>query len=138
MIGVLDTSALMRLFVPDGPIPAGLVEFLRGVESGQHVAIVPELLFAEAANVVLKKEKRKELSESEALEMLQMIHDLPLRSFAVRPFLKKCVLLASQTGLTAYDALFLCLAEDRGGVLFTADDQLGRIARERGLSDPEF
>ena len=32
MIGVVDTSALIRLFVPDGPLPDGFEDFLRGVE----------------------------------------------------------------------------------------------------------
>ncbi len=50
MIGVVDTSALIRLFVPDGPLPDGFNEFLRGVERGFNMAIAPELLLAEAAN----------------------------------------------------------------------------------------
>lgn len=133
MIGVIDTSALLRLFIPDGPIPDGLVSFFHGVESGIHVAIVPELLYAEVANVVLKKWKREEINEGEARELLRLVHALPLRAFSHRSFLTKAFLIASQTGLTAYDALFLSLAEDRGGVLFTADDLLAEIARERGV-----
>jgi hypothetical protein len=52
MIGVVDTSALIRLFVPDGSLPDGFDEFLRGVERGLNTAIAPELLLAEAANVI--------------------------------------------------------------------------------------
>jgi hypothetical protein len=30
MIAVVDTSAVLRLFIPDGPIPDGLEAFFRG------------------------------------------------------------------------------------------------------------
>ena len=53
MIGVVDTSALIRLFVPDGPVVEGLEAFMTGVERGLNSALAPELLLAEAANVVL-------------------------------------------------------------------------------------
>lgn len=57
MIGIIDTSALLRLFMPDGPIPKGLERFFFGVEQGSNVALAPELLTAEAANVLNKKLK---------------------------------------------------------------------------------
>jgi len=34
MIAVVDTSAVLRLFIPDGPVPNGLEAFFRGVEAG--------------------------------------------------------------------------------------------------------
>ncbi len=57
MIGVVDTSALIRLFIPYGPLPDGFDKFLRGVERGLNTAIAPELLVAEATNVINKKQK---------------------------------------------------------------------------------
>ncbi|MBW2220154.1 MAG: hypothetical protein JRF40_11780 [Deltaproteobacteria bacterium] len=55
MIGVIDTSALIRLFIPDGPIPEGFEKFFRGVERGNNRAIAPELLLVESANVLDRK-----------------------------------------------------------------------------------
>lgn len=133
MIGVVDTSAVMRLFIPDGPIPEGLTTFFRKVESGVDIAIAPELLLAEAANVVLKKTRRDELTDSEAKELLAFLEKLPIRYFPHRPLLRRAYSTAMETGLTAYDALFLGLAEDRGAVLFTADDKLSKAAASRGL-----
>lgn len=43
MIGVIDTSGLIRLFIPDGPIPEGSEGFLKEVESGNSAAIAPGL-----------------------------------------------------------------------------------------------
>jgi hypothetical protein len=41
MIGVIDTSALIRIFVPDGPLPDGFEDFLRGVERGLNIVKRP-------------------------------------------------------------------------------------------------
>ncbi|MEE8397982.1 MAG: type II toxin-antitoxin system VapC family toxin, partial [Desulfobacterales bacterium] len=70
MIGVIDTSALVRLFIPDGPIPEGFEEFLSGAERGNNKAIAPELLLVESANVLNRKRKMDELSEVESLQLL--------------------------------------------------------------------
>ena len=73
MIGVVDTSALIRLFVPDGPRPEGFDVFLRDVERGINTAIAPELLVAVAANVINKKRILGELSEDESSRLLAEI-----------------------------------------------------------------
>ena len=82
MIAVINTSAVLRLFIPDGPIPAGLEPFLRGVETGAHVAIAPELLIVEATNVVVKKQRRGELSSDEATELITLLKNMPIRYFS--------------------------------------------------------
>ena len=87
MIGVVDTSALIRLFVPDGPLPNDFEGFLRGVERGLNVAIAPEFLLAEAANVLNKKQLSGELSESESNQLLSDILTVPIRFFPHRPIL---------------------------------------------------
>jgi len=133
MIGVIDTSALLRLFIPDGDVPAGLHAFVGDAEKGLHQAIAPELLAAEAANVVLKKQRLGELSASEAVELLADIMALPIRLMPHRPLVDSAYQQALKLKLTVYDALFLALAIDRGAVLFTADADLAQAARSVGL-----
>ena len=129
MIGVIDTSALLRLFIPDGDVPAWLHAFVGDAERGLHQAIAPELLAAEAANAVLKKQRLGELSASEAAELLADIMALPIRLMPHRPLVDAAFQQARQLNLTVYDALFLALAVDRGAVLFTADADLAQAAR---------
>ena len=129
MIGVIDTSALLRLFIPDGDVPTGLHAFVGNAERGLHQAIAPELLAAETANVVLKKQRAGELSDSEAGEMLRDIMALPIRLMPHRPLVDVAYQQARQLRLTVYDALFLALAVERGAVLFTADGALAKAAR---------
>jgi len=133
MIGVVDTSALIRLFVPDGPLPNDFEGFLRGVERGLNIAIAPELLMAEAANVINKKQLSGELSESEGDQLLSDILSVPIRLFPHRPILPRAFDLARAHNLSVYDNLYLALAEEHGAVIFTGDRKLLTIAEQLKL-----
>lgn len=128
MIGVVDTSALIRLFVPDGPLPDDFEGFLRGVERGLNIAIAPELLLADAANVLNKKHLAGELSETESDQLLSDILAVPIRFFPHRPILVRALELARVHNLTVYDTLYLALAEEHGAVIFTGDRKLLTVA----------
>ena len=128
MIGVVDTSALIRLFVPDGPIPDGFDDFLHGVERGTSSAIAPELLVAEAANVVNRKRISGELRENESRQLLEDILSIPIRLFPHQPILLRAFDLAREYQLTVYDTLYLALAEEHGAVIFTVDRKLLKAA----------
>jgi len=128
MIGVVDTSALIRLFIPDGPLPDGFDKFLRGVERGLNTAIAPELLVAEAANVINKKQKSGELTGNEGDQLLSDLLSVPIRLFPHRTVLLRAFEMARKYNLTVYDTLYLALAEEHGAVIFSADNQLLKIA----------
>ena len=133
MIGVVDTSALIRLFVPDGPLPDGFEEFLRGVERGLNKAIAPELLPAEAANVIAKIRKSGKIDDSESDRLLSDILSVPVRLFPHQPVIMRAFDLARVYNLTVYDTLYLALAESHGAVIFSADHKLLKTATRLGL-----
>ena len=128
MIGVVDASALIRLFVPDAPFPDGFDEFLRGVERGLNMAIAPELLVAEAANVINKKRKSGELSGNESDQLLFDLLSVPIRLFPHPPVLLRAFEMAREHDLTVYDTLYLALAEEHGAVIFSADNRMLKTA----------
>ena len=128
MIGVVDTSALIRLFIPDGPLPDGFDKFLRGVERGLNTAIAPELLVAEAANVINKKQKSGELTGNEGDQLFSDLLSVPIRLFPHRTILLRAFEMARKYNLTVYDTLYLALAEEHGAVIFSADNQLLKSA----------
>ncbi len=128
MIGVVDTSALIRLFVPDGPLPDGFEDFLRGVERGLNMAIAPELLLAEAANVINKIRKSGGLNDNESDQLLSNLLSIPIRLFSHQPLIQRAFDLAREHNLTVYDALYLALAEDHGAIMFSADRKLLKTA----------
>ena len=133
MIGVVDTSALIRLFIPDGPLPDDFEDFLRGVERGLNTAIAPELLIAESANVLNKKRKTDELTVTESDQLLTRIIELPVRLFPHRPLIPRAFELAMDRNLSVYDTLYLALAEEHGAVVFSADLKLQKIAAQMRL-----
>ena len=121
MIGVVDTSALIRVFIPNGPLPDDFDEFLRGIERDRNIAIAPELLLAEVANVINQKRKSKELSDDESDQLLSDVLSVPIRIFPHQPIIRKAFEMAREHNLTVYDTLFLALAEVHGAVIFSAD-----------------
>ena len=128
MIGVVDTSALIRLFIPDGELPSDFEEFIRGVERDLKTAIAPELLLVEAASVLNKKQKSGELSEDESDQLLADILSLPIRLFPHRPLLSRAFELARKYNATVYDTLYLALAEEHNAVIFSADYKMLKTA----------
>jgi predicted nucleic acid-binding protein len=121
MIGVIDTSALIRLFIPDGPIPDGFEKFLRGVERGNNIAIAPELLLVESANVLDRKRKLDEISETEGTQLLGEVLSMPIRYFSHAVLIPAASDLALEHRVTVYDAVYLALAFEQGATLFSAD-----------------
>jgi predicted nucleic acid-binding protein len=128
MICVIDTSAPIRLFVPDGPIPRGLEKFLQGVELGDNIAIAPELLLVKAANVLARKRKMGELSEAESAPLLADVLGMPIRYFSHGPLIPAAFDLSLEHGITLYDAVYLALALEKGAILFSADEEMQKIA----------
>ena len=132
MIAVVDTSAFLRLFLPDGPLPDGLEHFLRAVERGENTAIAPELMLAESANVLNKKRREGLLSAGEVAELVAIVREMPIRYLPHRELIAGAVRLAETCGLTVYDALYLELARQKSARLFTADQRLVDAARQCG------
>lgn len=136
MIWVVDTSAIVRLFVPDGPLHPGIEAAMNRAMHGSDVVLAPELMLAESANVLLRKQRRGELSFEEAREIIEAIASLPVRIEPHAPLLAAALSLADVHALTAYDALYLALAERHGARLMTCDDRLDRVAKTMGLGNP--
>jgi predicted nucleic acid-binding protein len=121
---VIDSSALLRLFVPDGPLPEGLEDLVDAAWRGDAVLLAPELVLAEVAAVLRRKERDGHLSQGEVDEVLAAFLDLPLDLVGHRTLVEDAVTLSRQHGLTAYDALFFALSRQRRVDLISADEEL--------------
>ena len=130
MIAVVDSSAVIRLFVPDGPIPDGFESFMQEVETGLHTALAPELMSVEVANLLQKKKAKEELSTVEAETLLRLIQRLPIRLIPHSGLVQGAMKLAGVFGLSVYDATFLELTRQKADHLFTADQQLAMAAAQ--------
>ena len=123
---VLDTSAIIRLYVPDGPLPDGLEGHITSAWRGETALFAPELALAEVAQVLWKKEQAGHLNSSEVDEILFSILELPIETVGHYDLLPDAMLLARRHNLTIYDALFLALARKKRAPLITADQRLAK------------
>ena len=116
---VVDTSALAAI-VFDEP---GAGEWVRRLDGA--VLFAPTLLQYELESVARKKCRRNPDESSRIVRALALALDPRAGITWMDPDPSDVVLVANATGLTAYDASYLCLAGMLDADLATADETLG-------------
>lgn len=129
---VLDASAVLRLFLVDGPLPPRLESAVERGCRGDAWLLAPDLLWIECTSVLLKQLKRGLLSAQEATELQADLCQLPIRPEPAGSLCGMALQLATQHQLSAYDALYLALALRDKAYLITADQQLHQAAQRCG------
>ena len=124
---VLDTSAIIRLYIPDGPLPEGLIECITSAQRAEASILIPELALAEVVQVIWKKEQMGYINSTEANEIISAVLELPVEVVGHFDLLFDSLSIARQHGFTVYDSLFLALAKKKKAALITADLQLEKI-----------
>jgi predicted nucleic acid-binding protein len=89
----------------------------------------PELLWAEAGNILWKKWRRKELTSQEAGEILTDLRQYPLRILPTEPLCDLAWNIAQRFDRSFYDSLYLALAVSDSCPLVTADRRLYNALR---------
>jgi len=125
---VLDTSALMRLFIPDGAIPDGLDQLILDAEKDEVDLLAPSLIIIESAQVLFKKWNQELLTKAEAESLFGDIQSLPIRLFEPAEFIKSALSIAIAQNITVYDALFISIAQYYSATLITVDNKLKKTA----------
>ncbi len=117
---VLDASVLARWFWPSARESA--TRLRSDFEMGHLTIVVPSLLFLEILNVAGRQWRWHQDS------LLDLVERLERASFDVGdPELGNTVRWVAR-GLTAYDATYVALAEERGIPLVTEDREVLRLA----------
>ncbi|HXT69408.1 MAG TPA: type II toxin-antitoxin system VapC family toxin [Vicinamibacterales bacterium] len=122
MAVVVDASVVGAIAFgePDGPTLAAHIE--------GETLLAPALLDFELANVALKKARRRpDLAEAIGVSLAAAL-SLPIRRLPVP--CAAAFAIARRTGLTAYDASYLWLAQAHDAELVTLDVKLQRLADE--------
>lgn len=125
---VLDASAWLRLFLADGPPPAGLDEAAAEVDAGAAAFVAPELILVETAHALHRKTRRQALTPGEVDELWSDMRRTPIDLLRDAEHVDAARQLAARLDITVYDALYLAVARHVGAPLFTADEQLARAA----------
>jgi predicted nucleic acid-binding protein len=136
---VLDTSALLRLYLADGPLPPSLEPAIQRGCTGDALLLVPDLCLLECASVLLKQVQRELLGVDECRALLADVLQLPLRPTSSSELAAEALDQALVLSLSVYDASYLALALNNGARLITADKQLAKAAASLGcLADPRL
>ena len=130
---MVDASVAFKWLIPDTaeedvPVAKGL---LVDHMEGRIEISVPALLYYEVANILLFGRSRPPVDE--AAGALSDLFSIPLAVVAPMPDASDAALrLASQHGLSYYDASYVALAEALDCQLITADQRLARRIRAGG------
>lgn len=93
----------------------------------------PDVIWAETANALRRYVRVGLVAQPVATRGLAWLTGLPLESMSVRPLAALVLDRALETGLSAYDACYLVLAEAADATLVTADRRLAEAAAKAEL-----
>ena len=116
---VIDASVAIKWVIEEEGTKEALA--LRG-----RALAAPDLLIAECANILWRKTRRNELSESEALFAAGLLARADIELVAMRPYLEAATRIAIALDHAAYDCIYIALAEAEGVRFVTADTSLVR------------
>jgi predicted nucleic acid-binding protein len=116
---VVDASAIAAALFRETNCEAADAILTSGVEL--HA---PDLVYVEVANVIWKRYRRRQIDETEAIDLLSYALALPLEITPSRQLAESALKLAMHTGRTAYDCLYVALAVQLGTIVNTNDRRL--------------
>jgi predicted nucleic acid-binding protein len=116
---VVDASVVVKWFVPEIHSDAARQLLVR-----PHQYLAPDLLFAEVANTIWKKTRRGEIAARHGQALMADFGRVAVEAVPCRGLAEDAYAIASATGRTVYDSLYLALAARLDTRLITADDRL--------------
>ena len=99
-------------------------EVLNAYERSEIKLLVPELFWAECANIFWKVRRRGEISGDFAARAMASLLELNIPTFPIQPLAAKALATSLQYDRAAYDCFYLALADLTGRPLLTADERL--------------
>jgi predicted nucleic acid-binding protein len=122
---VIDASILVKLFFEEEHSEASARHLKNAAE-----LLAPDLLWAEVANVVWKRLRRREITVADAGGLVDEMLRVPVVTHEHLGLVSPALALAAETGRTVYDCLYLALAIRENVTLLTGDERLAN-----GLAD---
>jgi predicted nucleic acid-binding protein len=122
---VLDASAVVDLLIR----PAAETGQLRARIRVAEVVYAPHLMDAEVTNTLRRHLLRGWIDQVSARRAIRRLAGMQVRWRSHRPLLGRALALRDQ--LSAYDAIYVAMAEVTGATLVTRDARLGRATGHR-------
>ena len=121
---VIDASAVVELLLST-PASAQVRSHL----TAEHTLHAPELLGVEVVSVLRRLVRGGHITDHDAHAAVDTLSALGIETYEHQPFLRRCLEL--RESLTAYDALYVALAEALDAPLLTCDAKLARSTGHR-------
>jgi predicted nucleic acid-binding protein len=116
---VVDSSVVIKWSVPEVHSEDALRYLDPDLERD-----APELLLAEISNILWKKVGRNELTREQAERIASDVGQADVTIHPMGPLFGRALHIALETGRTAYDCMYLALAETLSTRVVTADRRL--------------
>ncbi|MBZ0273333.1 type II toxin-antitoxin system VapC family toxin [bacterium] len=125
---VIDASVAVKIFQQEDHSDNArrLIDL---VKTQAHPVYVPDVFFAECANVFRTWIRLKHMSPEKAGVCLGVLAELPLERLPSETILASALSIAVRFDLTAYDAIYVALARNTRSALVTADKAILRNVR---------
>jgi predicted nucleic acid-binding protein len=116
---VIDASVVVKLFFEEEHSKAAEQCVARADE-----LLAPDLLWAETANVIWKRQRHGDLTADAAADLLRHILALPVAIHPSADLVPDALDLAMRLERTVYDCLYLALAVRTASIMVTGDLRL--------------
>jgi predicted nucleic acid-binding protein len=123
---VIDASVAAKwVLPPNGETLTGeALELLKRYAAGEVRFVVPDLFWAEVANILWKAVRQKRLRMASAMSGLQIMRERNFPSVSSHTLLVEAFAIATAFDRAVYDALYVALAITSKSQLVTADGRL--------------
>jgi predicted nucleic acid-binding protein len=130
---VVDASVAAKWFLPaaDEPLTQEALQLLKRYVAGELRFLVPDLFWAEFANIMWKAVRQRRWSQAAAEAAVREMRNRNLPSIPSLALLEEAFTIASAFDRTVYDGLYVALALTFKTHLITADERLANALAAR-------
>ncbi len=123
---VVDASVAAKWFLPSAgeTLTDEAAELLKRYARGQIQFVVPDLFWAEIANIFWKATRQGRWSQAAGVNAVRTIRERKIPTVATITLLDDAFTIASSFDRTVYDSLYVALAISSKTDLVTADERL--------------
>lgn len=122
---VLDAGVAAKWFLRvNEPLADEALQLLQGYRSGEVEFIVPDLFFAEFANLLRKAQVRGRCGPAIANSAIRDVLTIGFPSYPSAILVERAVLIARRYQRTVYDSIYVALAVEMSANVVTADERL--------------
>jgi predicted nucleic acid-binding protein len=130
---VLDTSAVLKWFLPDEPDRGQALAMRDAIVRGEIEPAAPSHLALELAAGLVAAVRRGRLGDEDVQPAIAALASFEIPALDVVSVLGRVTGLAGELGISVYDAAFVATSQAMGAPLVTADEPLRQKVAAAGL-----